>query len=137
MKDFMRTAIVAASLLGVALFVGRTDGQFVTPYRPVAADRDKTGTITQPAKSNGSQALNLKALASRVVRQAEGMGFEPTTPCGASDFESHMHACSLRPPAPYLVPRWLVAPTPIFRHCPRSFVIIRPLGYKVATRNED
>jgi hypothetical protein len=29
--------------------------------------------------------------------QAEGMGFEPTTPCGAPDFESYLSVCRLRP----------------------------------------
>jgi hypothetical protein len=38
--------------------------------------------------ATGSQALTDLGLASRVSFQAEGMGFEPTTPCGAPDFES-------------------------------------------------
>ena len=36
----------------------------------------------------GSQVLAIASLTSPVSFSAEGMGFEPTTPCGASDFES-------------------------------------------------
>ncbi len=32
--------------------------------------------------------------------KAEGMGFEPTTPCGAPDFESYLHMCPLCPRSP-------------------------------------
>ena len=49
---------------------------------------DKTWTTAGSENTIGSQALNYSGLTSRVSFQAEGMGFEPTTPCGAPDFES-------------------------------------------------
>ena len=49
---------------------------------------DKNWTSTGSKNKAGSQALVTKQLASRVSFLAEGMGFEPTTPCGAPDFES-------------------------------------------------
>ena len=52
------------------------------------ADRDKTGTTAAPKNSIGSQAVATQPLTSRVSLEAEGMGFEPTTPFGAPDFES-------------------------------------------------
>jgi hypothetical protein len=51
-------------------------------------DRDKTGTTACPGNDAGPQHLNYKEVASHVSFQAEGMGFEPTTPFGAPDFES-------------------------------------------------
>jgi hypothetical protein len=52
------------------------------------ACRDKSWTNGAPENNVGSQVLVGKALASRVSLEAEGMGFEPTTPFGAPDFES-------------------------------------------------
>jgi hypothetical protein len=49
---------------------------------------DKTWTFAGSGNKCGSQALMNQVLASRVSFQAEGMGFEPTTPFGAPDFES-------------------------------------------------
>ncbi len=49
---------------------------------------DNSWTRAVPQNRAGSQVLIDKQLASRVSFLAEGMGFEPTTPCGAPDFES-------------------------------------------------
>ena len=48
----------------------------------------KTGTSWGAGNEVGPQGYVWKALASRVSFRAEGMGFEPTTPFGAPDFES-------------------------------------------------
>ena len=49
---------------------------------------DKTWTTGGQENEAGSQVLAIASLTSHVSFRAEGMGFEPTTPCGASDFES-------------------------------------------------
>ena len=48
---------------------------------------DKTWTTWGQENEAGSQVLAISSLTSPVSFPAEGMGFEPTTPCGASDFE--------------------------------------------------
>ena len=54
----------------------------------VVADRDKRGTRGEAANNNGPQTPMYKALASRGSFQAEGKGFEPSTPCGAPTFQA-------------------------------------------------
>ena len=54
-----------------------------------ARGRDKTGTNARCQNKAGSQGVMFEHLASLKLVDAEGMGFEPTTPCGASDFESY------------------------------------------------
>ena len=54
---------------------------------PEDSDRDKTGTIGSVASNVGSQTAASKPLTSRVSFAAEGMGLEPTTPCGAPHFQ--------------------------------------------------
>src|SRR5438128_8898550 len=49
---------------------------------------DKTWTTTGQENEAGSQVLANSRLTSPVSFSAEGKGFEPSTPCGASDFES-------------------------------------------------
>jgi hypothetical protein len=62
------------------------------------------------------------------------MGFEPTTPCGASDFESYLNACPNRPPSPnvrtcFQLRRQLVSATVRQnRRCSRGWLQI---GYTV------
>lgn len=53
-----------------------------------AATLEKTWRNAGSKNEAGSQVLTEKHIASRVCPKAEGMGFEPTTPCGAPDFES-------------------------------------------------
>jgi hypothetical protein len=62
------------------------------------AHRDKLGTNGSPEKHASSQALFDKGLASGFSFPAEGMGFEPTTPFGALDFESS--SSPIRIPSP-------------------------------------
>lgn len=50
--------------------------------------RDKTGTSRDPENEHGSQSVEVQHLTSRCSFEAEDMGFEPTTHCWASDFES-------------------------------------------------
>ena len=50
--------------------------------------RDKTGTNADPVNEHGSQSVEFQHLTSRCCFEAEDMGFEPTTHCWASDFES-------------------------------------------------
>jgi hypothetical protein len=50
--------------------------------------RDKTGTNAVPRNTAGPQTLVEQALASLDLLKAEGKGLEPSTPCGATDFES-------------------------------------------------
>jgi hypothetical protein len=50
-------------------------------------NRDKTGTNSDTQKTFGSQMVSTKPLTSRVSFEAEGMGLEPTTPCGAPHFQ--------------------------------------------------
>ena len=52
------------------------------------SERDKTGTNRIPRNTAGSQMPSIPAFASLEVFQAEGKGLEPSTPCGATDFES-------------------------------------------------
>ena len=54
----------------------------------VPGSLDKSWTTAYSENEVGSQPLVSQAVASRVSSEAEGMGFEPTTPCGAPDFES-------------------------------------------------
>lgn len=50
--------------------------------------RDKTGTSGGQAENCCAQVAETKGFPNAVTFEAEGMGFEPTTPCGAPDFES-------------------------------------------------
>ena len=50
--------------------------------------RDKRGTDRQSQKELTSQSIAVQHFARCRNLQAEGMGFEPTTHCWASDFES-------------------------------------------------
>jgi len=58
-------------------------------------DLDKNGTSGASANEQGSQVPIFQDVASLGSIEAEGMGFEPTTPFGAPDFESlnpiHLH----------------------------------------------
>jgi hypothetical protein len=49
--------------------------------------RDKTGTTQGLPNNTASQTTAVQGLARRFSFSAEGMGFEPTTPFGAPDFE--------------------------------------------------
>lgn len=53
-----------------------------------AADRDKTGTTAPWQNEASSQTVVDQQLASLAFTKAEGKGLEPSTPCGATDFES-------------------------------------------------
>ena len=55
---------------------------------PGTLSLDKTWTTRGQENEAGSQVPAISSLTSPVSFPAEGMGFEPTTPCGASDFES-------------------------------------------------
>ena len=57
-------------------------------FNPAFLTWDKSGTSCLSPKNKNSQGLIYKDLASSIACKAEGMGFEPTTPFGASDFES-------------------------------------------------
>ena len=52
------------------------------------AYRDKSGTSEASRITAGSQTLGDQALTSLDLLKAEGKGLEPSTPCGATDFES-------------------------------------------------
>ena len=77
------------------LIIGWILAILVVPNATLRADsnievthRDKTGTNAVPRNTAGSQTLVEQALASLVFLKAEGKGLEPSTPCGATDFES-------------------------------------------------
>lgn len=57
-------------------------------YSAEFANRDETGTSGIPRLINRPQALKNQWPTSRSVYAAEGKGLEPSTPCGATDFES-------------------------------------------------
>ena len=67
------------------------------------------------------------------VNEAEGKGFEPSTPCGASDFEGHwtnVHIRSRRPNSYHVALFWK---RPDSTAVQKQFLQVRRLGYKVAT----
>ena len=80
------TFLVAIGLGNVVAGAAR-EGRLAVP-KPEVSNRDKTGTSPTPENDNGSQVAKIKPNASRGSFEAEGMGFEPTTPFGALDFES-------------------------------------------------
>ena len=91
MKMTMRICITSWVVLGGLFDVAPTLVVAATrhaDYGIQSATRDKTGTSACQKYTSGSQLQARKQLTNLVYMEAEGMGFEPTTPCGAPDFES-------------------------------------------------
>ena len=77
------------TLVAMAIIVPMASVQLDTQSAAAeASNRDKTGTNNGSENTAGPQVLALRAVRDCRSFLAEGMGFEPTTPCGASDFES-------------------------------------------------
>ena len=86
--------------MSIQILIGWILALFVTPGMLIMAgggseigNRDKTGTNGVPRNTAGSQTLVEQALTSLVLFKAEGKGLEPSTPCGATDFESCINIC--------------------------------------------
>lgn len=89
MKTFQKLLLLSALIGSFGMLAGATWAVARGSWRAGQfGDRDKTGTTACPGNEAGPQLFSVKAVASRVSFQAEGMGFEPTTPFGAPDFES-------------------------------------------------
>ena len=76
MKNAIKTALI---LVAVALGVGMPNTRHDEPGAR-ERDRDKTGTSREARPEVASQGQAGEDLAATVKNQAEGMGFEPTTP---------------------------------------------------------
>jgi len=74
--------VALATVLGL-LMAGEAATKNVQGYL-----MDKTGTTRGSANHLAAEMLTDKLLAAAFSFVAEGMGVEPTTPCGAPDFES-------------------------------------------------
>ena len=83
MKILARAICAAVMAAGLILAESRASVATVE-----VGDRDKTGTRGVQETEHGSQVAIIKALTSRVSFRAEGKGLEPSTPYGATDFES-------------------------------------------------
>jgi hypothetical protein len=99
LRIWMTSWVVLGGLFDVAptLVVAATRH---ADYGIRSATRDKTGTSACQKYTSGPQLQARKQLGNRVSLEAEGMGFEPTTPCGAPDFESDLDMCPLCPRSP-------------------------------------
>ena len=77
---FRKSTATAALLLMIGLG---------TPGLGVAAtNRVETGSQGISKTTSGPQVPTIQALTSRGFSEAEGKGLAPSTPCGATDFES-------------------------------------------------
>jgi hypothetical protein len=66
----------------------RRGGRRLSPPPISRRARQTTGTNADLVNEHGSQSVEIQHLTSRCSFEAEDMGFEPTTHCWASDFES-------------------------------------------------
>ncbi len=90
----MLIRIWASGLVAAALLAGvLPSGSIASPgvgqsLQTKCNDLDKTWTNARSQNSGSSQSVDFQHVASFSNSQAQGKGLEPSTPCGATDFES-------------------------------------------------
>jgi hypothetical protein len=82
LNTLMALTVLAATL---GLVLGGVQLEAIASPQP--GDRDKTGTTWGPANGVAAEIVMVKPFAAAFSFRAEGMGIEPTTPCGAPHFQ--------------------------------------------------
>lgn len=90
MRTMLKLELSAVALAAVVGSAASAPPSYAGGLAPggESATLDKTGTSGRTGNNVGPQLCVPEDVARRFSFRAEGMGFEPTTPFGAPDFES-------------------------------------------------
>ncbi|MEI7837717.1 MAG: hypothetical protein WCK05_15060, partial [Planctomycetota bacterium] len=91
MKKLRRMLSLAVAAMGAAAafaMVAAMGTAMVPGAKAEVLDRDNSGTIAEPEKSEAPQRLCLQGFAGPRSNNAERVGFEPTVPVGTLVFET-------------------------------------------------